>query len=643
MRFLRTCLAWALALLAAPFSSPCGAEPLQTRLKAWGQEVHLVHPSIPFCSTNISYIEFPGAAATTPVGETEDELDPPRAIAKDPEKEELYRELAHTGAADNLVELIREEVGSLEINDVGVLRATRSRELKAIVDRVVRMTLRNRPLRSRFGSGELVSLLPGVVHAQGETVKTSGVRLAPADKAVLERVYSKHRGGAVGVLGRQFCSSQLVVCAAINDELRVVGLFWVVLAPTEQDLGDNFDTLSPWNPLALPSALSELPMLRMIRFSPLGTRTNPEAISGADACTFLQSLPSLEVLSIARQLPASCALPGLKALVIMDNLVGGGLKDTATKMKAMPSMQRLGPEAFQFACHSPLLKLFETDKATGLPACMERNTELLRVDLRGGALQGPLPPQFSRWTKLVDFIAFEQGAEWCHPGESRLNQSATDIPFECKASFLAKAGIQDEVAPLWYCPDSGWVVHFDDPSNPWWSWGNLERFWVDVNFLHGSIPADLADKWPRLRTLDLYGNELTGAVPASLCKLTQLKTLQLQDNHLSGEFPFEAFFQRCPGHPDPGGTSNVCTFSLSLNPNLRGCVSTTTLRDAAFLGDFYVNYTQIEVDEDECTPTSRLDLEDPVVRNISIGFPHCPGGMLDHQMTLNTSSPSCRL
>ena len=48
---------------------------------------------------------------------------------------------------------------------------------------------------------------------------------------------------------------------------------------------------------------------------------------------------------------------------------------------------------------------------------------------------------------------------------------------------------------------------------PWWSWHQLERFWVDANFLHGHFPPALVEAWPRLRSLDLQLNELSGDGP----------------------------------------------------------------------------------------------------------------------------------
>ena len=80
-------------------------------------------------------------------------------------------------------------------------------------------------------------------------------------------------------------------------------------------------------------------------------------------------------------------------------------------------------------------------------------------------------------------------------------------------------------------------MKFDDLSQPFWKWKKLEKFWVDANFYHGSVPAEISTLWPQLRTLDLYNNELSGVIPESLGKLTQLTQIQLQDNHLSGTLP----------------------------------------------------------------------------------------------------------
>lgn len=479
--------------------------------------------------------------------------------------------------------------------------STRQPRLSAAVSSWVRMIDRNQAFQDWFATARLLSLDPRILHARGETAQSGGGRLARSDREALEEIFSQHTGGAAVVLGKKFCNSLLVTCARVDGDLRVTGLYLSTL----RGPGDADDeAYSPGiNPPTLPPAVAKLTKLRQLKFSPLGVMQPESAVTGEDVCAWLQSIPGLEVLQTAMMLPPQCRLPQLKSLVVIGIAAVDELTSTETETGVFQSVadlvyRSIQPGELEFVCNSPMLQFFEVGRAVGLPECMAANTELLRVDLRGGRLRGPLPAGAARWTKLVDFVAFEQGQRWC-PASGR--PASADGAFDCKVNYHAKATWEeDEInEPLWHCPHDGWVVPFDDPANPWWSWQNLERFWVDVNFLHGRIPNELPDRWPRLRTLDLYSNELTGEVPATLCKLTQLRTLQLQDNRLSGEFPFEAFFSKCPSAPQR--LSKVTTLELAMNPNLTGCVRRETLQAGArYLEHMTTGYTQIRLtDNDE--------------------------------------------
>jgi hypothetical protein len=217
---------------------------------------------------------------------------------------------------------------------------------------------------------------------------------------------------------------------------------------------------------------------------------------------------------------------------------------------------------------------------SGLPDCVGDMQKLLRLDVRGNffgrnANIVPLPAALSKLTNLVDFVGFGQSPQKCptpttdmymyrnstlslqperedqdhennqsHAMSMSMSDGATATwRKQCRANYWYRANVirepdEDDDLP-WQCPDTGWKVQFDDPDLPFWKWRNLEKFWVDANFFYGSIPSFIADRWPNLRTLDLYNNELSGAVPKSVGKLTQLTQIQLQDNDLSGELPSE--------------------------------------------------------------------------------------------------------
>ena len=57
-----------------------------------------------------------------------------------------------------------------------------------------------------------------------------------------------------------------------------------------------------------------------------------------------------------------------------------------------------------------------------------------------------------------------------------------------------------------------------------------------MNFLTGSIPDDLHLRWPHLKSLDLYDNQMSGPIPDALGRLGLVK-LQLKANNFSGPLP----------------------------------------------------------------------------------------------------------
>merc|ERR1712048_1329283 len=99
----------------------------------------------------------------------------------------------------------------------------------------------------------------------------------------------------------------------------------------------------------------------------------------------------------------------------------------------------------------------------------------------------------------------------------------------CVPGYVARA---DREPAVWRCPSDAWGIHFDDPTLPFWGWRSIERMHGDANFVYGSIPPYLPDRWPNLRSLDLHDLFLTGVVPSSLLQLPNLTQLQLALNDL---------------------------------------------------------------------------------------------------------------
>jgi hypothetical protein len=229
------------------------------------------------------------------------------------------------------------------------------------------------------------------------------------------------------------------------------------------------------------------------------------------------------------------------------------------------------PDAVSYVCKFENLKSLEMlARLTALPSCIGHKLgSLFRLDVRGnefgyGSSNVPiLPASLEKLTNMVDFVGFGQSAQRCPPGgdpvlppaaalaagKDAVGDGAAPWRLKCRPNFwyiathMVNLDAEDDDPDLpWQCPDRSWKVKFDDASAPWWKWRKLEKFWVDANFFHGSIPDFIAGKWPRLRTIDLYNNELTGTIPPSLGRLTDLTQIQLQDNDLEGTVPNEVLY-----------------------------------------------------------------------------------------------------
>ncbi|XP_039812629.1 receptor-like protein kinase HSL1 [Panicum virgatum] len=65
----------------------------------------------------------------------------------------------------------------------------------------------------------------------------------------------------------------------------------------------------------------------------------------------------------------------------------------------------------------------------------------------------------------------------------------------------------------------------------------LKVFTAENNRFYGAIPASLGDGMPLLQRLNLSGNQISGGIPRSVAKLSQLTQMDLSRNQLTGEIP----------------------------------------------------------------------------------------------------------
>ncbi|KAL5860676.1 hypothetical protein ACOSQ4_001972 [Xanthoceras sorbifolium] len=71
---------------------------------------------------------------------------------------------------------------------------------------------------------------------------------------------------------------------------------------------------------------------------------------------------------------------------------------------------------------------------------------------------------------------------------------------------------------------------------PLWS-SNVTKLYLRDNLFSGPIPHDIGEVMPFLMDLDLSYSSLNGSIPMSIGNLTELSTLVISHNHLSGEIP----------------------------------------------------------------------------------------------------------
>ncbi|XP_041006090.1 receptor-like protein EIX2 [Juglans microcarpa x Juglans regia] len=65
----------------------------------------------------------------------------------------------------------------------------------------------------------------------------------------------------------------------------------------------------------------------------------------------------------------------------------------------------------------------------------------------------------------------------------------------------------------------------------------LNRLDLTDNLISGPIPLDIGNMTPTLDNLLLSGNQITGSIPESLCKINTLRVLDLSKNRLYGDIP----------------------------------------------------------------------------------------------------------
>ncbi|KAF8020209.1 hypothetical protein BT93_G0800 [Corymbia citriodora subsp. variegata] len=209
-----------------------------------------------------------------------------------------------------------------------------------------------------------------------------------------------------------------------------------------------------------------------------------------------------------------------------------------------------------------LLDLAENSISGSIPADLGELTSLRELDLSQNKLIGTIPESIGRLSNLkelqlrsnflygvVSELHFENlksltSLDFSYNGLI-LNVSSTWVPpFQVRMLDLSNCKVGPKF-PKWLQTQRNITIlrmpnaSISDDIPNWLHniFSNIEILDISTNMLRGQVPQDIGDKMPHLRHLILEGNNLTGGIPNSLCKLKRLHGISLSKNQLSGKLP----------------------------------------------------------------------------------------------------------
>ena len=266
-----------------------------------------------------------------------------------------------------------------------------------------------------YNNREMASLLPIEALTKNQAQKSLGL-LAPNDILAFQDLY--HALQLQQNLLWENCDlapcscTDIVECRLINARGRVHITAIVIY------FGADFQAAR--SPIQLPQSLGNLRHLeRFLLLCSQGVQLPP-------TLSRLKALRSVTIsVSSSNPIPKLGQAPNLKALMLEVGIL---------KSSALSIDQFIIPEICRM--HSlRFLRIGPGLAARRFPECVTyNNVNLIRLDISGATLPGPLPPSFARLTQLRSFVAFEMGMQACLPSDSSLAR-------DCRPSFKSRARV----------------------------------------------------------------------------------------------------------------------------------------------------------------------------------------------------------
>ena len=267
--------------------------------------------------------------------------------------------------------------------------------------------------------------------------------------------------------------------------------------------------------------------------------------------------------------PELGGLSNLRYLELNDNLLLsgaippelGGLSNLVSLNLGGNSLSGVIPPELGGLSNLQSLQLNGNELGGAIPPELGRLSNLTFVWLGGNSLSGAIPPELGRLSNLRTLSLYSNDLSGIPPELGELsnlehlwlsyNALSGAIPPELGGlSNLVSLNLGGNSLSGVIPPELGGL-------------SNLQSLQLNGNELGGAIPAELG-RLSNLERLLLDSNELSGAIPPELGRLSNLERLYLHENELSGAIP-----------PELGGLSNLKWLLLDSNEELSGAIPST--------------------------------------------------------------------
>ncbi|KAL6288237.1 hypothetical protein ACE6H2_012627 [Prunus campanulata] len=234
------------------------------------------------------------------------------------------------------------------------------------------------------------------------------------------------------------------------------------------------------------------------------------------------NLTSLEEFYLARNqmggiIPESLGqLSSLVALDISEN-TWEGLTDVSIE-KASPNISLVFdiPSDWIPPFKLRYLNIRSCKLGPKFPTWLRNQTELTMVVLNNAKISDTIPDWF--WQLDLELSKLDVA----------YNQLSGRVPNSLRFSYPSTVDLSSN--------------KFEGPL-PLWS-SNITMLYLRDNMFSGPIPPKIGEVMPFLSDLDISRNSLSGRIPLSLSNMSQLTTMVISNNHLSGQIPH--FWNKLP-------------------------------------------------------------------------------------------------